>query len=57
MNDPVPCDYCGEAPDVNYFDGARGAWWQVQCQGCLDRTGFYRTRDEAVAAWNGGGRE
>lgn len=47
----LPCPCCGGRPErYDYWDG--GPHHEVQCAICDLRTTYYRSEDEATAAWN-----
>lgn len=47
----MPCPFCGH----DIIEVAGDEWqedWRATCIGCLARSGRYRTRPEALKAWN-----
>jgi len=57
MNDPMPCECGNDDVSVAKYDGAVCEWYQVWCSCCGDQSLCFRTRDEAVTAWNKGDGE
>ena len=47
-----PCPFCGmDEPD--WYDAHGGEFHYIQCRDCEGATGgFYKSRKDAIAAWN-----
>ena len=46
------CDYCGNYHQYLFFHLILDVGWQIKCGECGARTDFYKSINEAVAAWN-----
>jgi len=48
-----PCPFCGDTPHLmdDPTDGGKRFWW-TECRECGALNAYFRTKGEAVAAWN-----
>lgn len=53
MSELKACPFCGTQPHLmdDPTDGGERAWW-VECRECGALNAYFRTKGEAVAAWN-----
>lgn len=49
-----PCPFCGGKAEVVWmpYINVEGMGLVVECNHCWAETGYYATREEAIAAWN-----
>ena len=47
----APCPFCG-SDKSEWCDADGGDWHYIQCHDCEARAGNYRSKQEAVDAWN-----
>lgn len=49
MTELKPCPFCGGEAEL--IDKYEGVFWII-CKGCLCESGFVKTKEEAINAWN-----